>query len=162
MDLRYTQAQLGRIFVVRLEHGDSLVDSIEALARTESIQAAAVWLLGGADASSRIVVGPADGKAMPPMPQIANLPGVCESFGFGTLFANAAGEPTLHLHASFGRGAQAMTGCVRAGVDVWQIGEVVVLELLDCDAGRALDPATGFELLDVSRNHQGERGDYAG
>jgi predicted DNA-binding protein with PD1-like motif len=53
------------------------------------------------------------------------------------------------MHASFGRNDNAVTGCVRLGVDVWQIGEVVILELVDAFARRAKDKETGFELLDV-------------
>jgi predicted DNA-binding protein with PD1-like motif len=41
-----------------------------------------------------------------------------------------------------------MTGCVRNGVKVWLIAEVIILELIDTSAMRKLDRATGFELLD--------------
>ncbi len=55
------------------------------------------------------------------------------------------------MHASFGRKEETITGCVRMGVDVWRIGEVVILELLDGFAHRGLDKETGFEFLEVSK-----------
>jgi predicted DNA-binding protein with PD1-like motif len=54
------------------------------------------------------------------------------------------------MHASFGRNEKTVTGCVRMGVDVWQIGEVVMLELTGAAAHRAKDKETGFEFLEVT------------
>jgi predicted DNA-binding protein with PD1-like motif len=69
--------------------------------------------------------------------------------GAGTLFPDETGRPVLHLHAAFGRDASVTAGCIRAGVTTWVVGEVVVLELTGNAATRRVDPATGFELLDV-------------
>ena len=77
------------------------------------------------------------------------LKGVHEGCGVGTIFVNEKGKPKLHMHASFGRNDKAVTGCVRLGVDVWQIGEIVILELAGASARRVKDKETGFELLDV-------------
>jgi predicted DNA-binding protein with PD1-like motif len=52
------------------------------------------------------------------------------------------------MHASFGRNDNAVTGCVRAGVNVWQIGEVVILELYGGSAKRKKNKETGFEFLE--------------
>ncbi len=54
------------------------------------------------------------------------------------------------MHSAFGREQETITGCVRMGVDVWQIGEVIILELLRCSAKRMKDKRTGFEFLEVS------------
>jgi hypothetical protein len=35
------------------------------------------------------------------------------------------------------------------GVDVWRIGELVVLELLGLSAHRTKDKETGFEFLEI-------------
>ena len=77
------------------------------------------------------------------------LSGVHEACGVGTIFADEEGKPKLHMHASFGRKQNTVTGCVRMGVDVWRIGEVVVLELAGVSARRAKDQETGFEFLEV-------------
>jgi predicted DNA-binding protein with PD1-like motif len=53
------------------------------------------------------------------------------------------------MHASFGRNENAITGCIRMGVDVWQIGEVVILELTGSSAKRVKNKDTCFEFLEV-------------
>jgi len=98
---------------------------------------------------SKVVVGPKDGTVFPPEPMVTLLKGVHEGCGVGTIFADEQGKPKLHMHASFGRNDNTVTGCVRLGVDVWQIGEVVVLELAGASAKRSKNRETGFELLEV-------------
>lgn len=147
--MRYSEAGLGRVFVLRLEDGDLLPDVIESFARDHELRAALVFFLGGADADSKVVVGPEDGTAVPPMPMVERLSGVSEAVGVGTLFVNQEGAPKLHLHSAFGRRRETVTGCTRAGVQVWQIGEVVILELTGTGAQRRIDPETGFELLEA-------------
>jgi len=147
--LNYTQAQLGRIFILRLHQNERLHEVIEKFATETQLKGALCFFLGGANDQSKVIVGPKDGKAMPPDPVITLLRGVHEGVGVGTLFCNDDGKPKLHMHASFGRGDSAVTGCVRAGVDVWQIGEVVILELSDSTAKRTKNKETGFELLEL-------------
>ena len=55
----------------------------------------------------------------------------------------------LHLHAAFGRDDRVTAGCIRAGVTTWVVGEAVVIELVGSEARRRVDPATGFDLLEV-------------
>lgn len=147
--MKYTEAKLGRVFILRLEHGDMIPGVIEDFAAEHGINAAIVHFLGGADKGSKVVVGPEDGTAAKPRPVVAELPGTSEAVGMGTLFINEEGKPKLHLHCAFGRDADTVTGCAREGVAVWHIGEVVVLELLNTAADRKIDPGTGFELLEV-------------
>jgi predicted DNA-binding protein with PD1-like motif len=47
-----------------------------------------------------------------------------------------------------GRGTSTKTGCIRRGVKVWQVAEVVIIEILGTDSRRRIDRETGFELLD--------------
>ncbi len=58
------------------------------------------------------------------------------------------------MHASFGRKEETITGCVRMGVDVWRIGEIIVLELADTDCFRAIDKETRFEFLEVGKKRE--------
>lgn len=145
----YTEAKLGRIFILRLHQGERIHEVIEKFAAEKKVSSALCFFLGGTEDKSKVVVGPKDGKAMPPDPMVTLLKGVHEGVGVGTVFVDEQGKPKLHMHASFGRDGEAVTGCVRMGVDVWQIGEVVVLELAGASAKRAKDKATGFELLQV-------------
>jgi predicted DNA-binding protein with PD1-like motif len=145
--MRYSEAGIGRIFIIRLEDGDRLPDSIEQLAREKAISHGLCLLLGGVDGGSRLVVGPADGKVMPPEPVQIALDGVHEALGAGTIIPDEEGNPILHMHAACGRDGETKTGCVRPGVDIWKVGEVVILELTGSRAVRARDSETGFDLL---------------
>jgi predicted DNA-binding protein with PD1-like motif len=145
--MRYSTANPGRIFVVRLEDGDILHESIEALARKEGIRAAALLMLGGADGGSRLVVGPDQPRVMPIVPLELILKGVHEMTGVGTIFPDASGKPILHMHMAGGREDHAVAGCVRRGVIVWQVMEAVIWELTNTEAKRMLEPQSGFELL---------------
>lgn len=147
--MRYAEAKLGRVFILRLEHGDRLPDTIEEFAKDCGIESATVLFIGGADRNSKVVVGPEDGTATKPVPTVVNLPGVSEAVGIGTIFINENRIPKLHLHSAFGRKDTTVTGCTREGVTIWHIGEVIILELINSSAQRKIDPTTGFELLEV-------------
>jgi uncharacterized protein len=147
--MKFTEAKMGRIFVIRLHDGDRLPDALETFAQQQHVASAFCFFVGGAKENSRIVVGPKDGNAFPPQPMTTLLNGVHEACGVGTIFQNEEGKPKLHMHAAFGREQETVTGCVRLGVDVWQIGEVIMMEMVDCAAQRAVDRKTGFEFLEV-------------
>jgi predicted DNA-binding protein with PD1-like motif len=51
------------------------------------------------------------------------------------------------MHLACGRSNDTVTGCVRTGVKVWHVMEVVLFELTGSSAKRVYDEATGFELL---------------
>lgn len=121
---------------------------LEAFAEKNNIKSAVCLFLGGAEDKSRLVVGPKDGNVLPVEPMTALLTGVHEGCGVGTIFCNSEGKPKLHMHGSFGRNGDAVTGCMRAGVEIWYIGEVVMFELCS-SAKREKDPETGFELLKI-------------
>ena len=147
--MKYSQAKLGRIFVVRLEDGDSLHKCIEQLAKKEGINRAAVIAIGGADKGSKLVVGPKEGRAEKIEPLVETLRETHEIAAVGTIFPNEEGSPRLHMHASCGRIDNTTTGCVRAGVVIWYIGEAIIFELIGNDASRKVDKETGFELLNI-------------
>ncbi len=147
--MKYSQANLGRILVVRLEDKDTLHVCVEELAKKEKIERAAVIAIGGADKGSKLVVGPKEGRAEKIEPMVKVLEGVHEIAAVGTIFPDVEGNPKLHMHASCGRSDDTITGCVREGVDIWHIGEVIIFELTGNDASRKVDEETGFELLSV-------------
>ena len=147
--MKVAEGTLGRVFVLRLEHGERLPDCVEAFAAERGVKRAFCALVGGIDGAT-IVTGPADGNAMPPQAVLTALTGAQEVAAVGTLFPDAEGLPRLHMHGAFGRGEEARVGCIRPGIDVWTIGEFVIIELLGLDMTRRRDPATGFELLSES------------
>lgn len=145
--MKYSEAKCGRVFVIRLEDGDILHESLERFAREQNVHAASVLVLGGADAGSKLVVGPAQGRVNPPVPMELVIDDVHEIAGVGTIFPNTKGEPILHLHLAGGRKDKAVAGCVRRGVKVWQVMEAIVTELTGTAAARRPDPVTGFDLM---------------
>lgn len=147
--MQFTEAKLGRIFVIRLHDGDCLHEVLEQFAAQKNVSTALCFFIGGAKEKSRVVVGPKDSHKLPPEPMITLLNGVHEACGVGTIFADEEGKPKLHMHASFGRKTNTVTGCVRIGVDVWRIGEVVMLELTGAKASRVKNKETGFEFLEI-------------
>ena len=147
--MNYTEANLGRIFILRLQPNETLHVEIEKFAAEKQIQSALCFFLGGAQDKSKVVVGPKEGNAATIEPMVTLLNGVHESYGVGTIFTDEMGVPKLHMHASFGRNDNTVSGCVRVGVNIWLIGEVVILELAGNSAKRLKDKATGFELLET-------------
>ncbi len=141
-----SQGAPGRIFVLRLGDGDTLPGSIETFAREHGVTRALCAALGGLG-PGKLVTGPEDGDVMPPTPMLHDIAAIHEAAAIGTLFPDANGAPKLHMHAALGREGKTATGCVRPGLDVWKILEVVVIELTGLDLVRKRDPETGFELL---------------
>jgi predicted DNA-binding protein with PD1-like motif len=148
--MKFAQCALGRIFVLRLEDSDRIPDCIEAFAREQGVRQAYVSFLGGVG-SGKIVVGPEADRTNGVRPMLHPLDGIHEAAAVGTIFPSESGEPVLHMHAALGRGGDTRTGCVRAGVDVWLIGEAVIFELTGGQLVRKKDPATGFELLEIAK-----------
>ncbi len=94
------------------------------------------------------MTGPEQGRGVSPIVAMTgDLPDVHELVGTGTLFPDDTGTPVLHMHMACGRRRDTVTGCIREGVKVWQVVEVILVELTDTNAVRMLDPETGFKLL---------------
>jgi len=149
--LKYCEAERGRIFIIRLEDGEVLHEKIEKFARDKSINAATLIIIGCADKGSILIVGPENGRAAHLNPMEHVLDDVHEIAGTGTIFPDKDGNPVLHMHIASGRNKTSVTGCVRSGVKVWHIMEVVLFELVGVKARRIYDPKTGFILLEPSR-----------
>jgi uncharacterized protein len=145
--MKFSQGSLGRVFILRLEDGDVLNDTLEAFARQQNVVRALVFYLGGTAPGSKLVVGPEARQDDAVIPIIHALAGARETLALGTLLPNEHGEPVVHMHAATGREGDATVGCTRAGLETWLVGEVVLLEILGTEAHREIDQASGFELL---------------
>ena len=146
--MKYSEAERGRVFVIRLEDGDIIHEKLEQFAKEKSISCAYLTAVGGIDKDSRLVCGPEDGRADTIHPEIFNITNVHEVTGTGTIFPDKDGKPSLHMHLACGRGEATITGCVRTGVKTWHILEIVLVELINCSAKRLQDKTTGFNLLE--------------
>ena len=145
--MKYSQARQGRIFILRLEDGEIVHEVIEKFADEQKIKAATLLVLGGADDGSRLVVGPESDRGLPLNPMKRVLKNAHEVTGTGTLFPDENGSPLLHMHMACGRKDTTTTGCIRAGVKVWHVMEVVIFELMDTTARRVVEHPLGIKLL---------------
>jgi uncharacterized protein len=147
--MRCSEASTGRVFILRLDPGEILHEAIESFIGSNGIRAATVTALGGADAGSKLTVGPEvpiQGKVVP---LIHVLESPCEFFGTGTVIPDESGRMIMHMHGSAGRSGGAVTGCCRTGIIVWTVMEVIITELVGVKASRKLDPVNGFLLLEI-------------
>ncbi|HWQ26838.1 MAG TPA: PPC domain-containing DNA-binding protein [Chlorobaculum sp.] len=145
--MKYSEATQGRVFVIRLEDGEIFHEQIEQFAKAHGIERAYLNVVGGADKGSRLVVGPEESRTFPINPMVHELYDAHEVTGTGTLFPDDAGNLVVHLHMACGREENTVTGCVRSGVIVWQVMEVILIELVGTKATRMPDKVTGFKLL---------------
>ncbi len=145
--MKYSEGRVGRMFVVRLEDGDKLPEVIEEFAKKNSLLRGMCIFVGGIKHGGKIIVGPKDDKETPVVPVMFTLQGVHEISAVGTIFPDNEGQPRLHMHAAFGREGKTRSGCIRPGIEVWKLGEIIVLEIVDNTAQRKEDPKIGFAIL---------------
>lgn len=144
--MQYSEGTIGRVFTLRLDDGEQAPDCIEQFAREHNIKAAHCTLIGGID-GGKIVVGPEDGDAPTITPMLHTIEGAHEVAAVGTLFTDEDGTPILHMHAALGRDGRTRTGCIRPGIDVWLVGEVIIMEIIGTDMLRKTDKKSGLKLL---------------
>ena len=144
--MKYSEGKQGRVFILRLEDGEIVHEVIEQFARDHDIMAASLVIVGGADNGSSLVVGPAEdrGQVLTPMKRV--LENAHEVCGVGTLFWDDE-EPLLHMHMACGREEETITGCIREGVAVWHVMEVIISEIVDTGAVRAAEKPYDLKLL---------------
>ena len=145
--MQYSQGTIGRIFALKLETGDRLPDAVEDFALEHQIRSAVAIYVGGAGEAGRLVVGPEENRGDDIVPMLHTLGGIHEVLGIGTVFIDEEGRPRLHMHAATGRAGGAVVGCARAGLEVWLVGEVILLEISGIGGLRKKDPKTGFQML---------------
>jgi len=148
--VRYSEGFVGRVFVLRLEDGDLLNDTLEQFAAERGVERGLAFYLGGSADGSRVVVGPDAAREDAIVALVHTLAGPQEVLAVGTIFPDEQGKPSVHMHAASGREGAATVGCTRAGLRTWLVGEVVLLEISGSTAHRKTDTASGFELLEIA------------
>ncbi|MBI9080188.1 MAG: DNA-binding protein [Pseudodesulfovibrio sp.] len=144
--MQYSEGSIGRIFTLRLENGEKIPDCIEQFAREKNIKAALCTMIGGVDKGT-LVVGPEDGNDPIITPILHAIDTAHEVSATGTIFPDEEGTPVLHMHAALGREGKTRTGCIRPGLDVWLVGEVIIMEILNTDMLRKKEKKSGLALL---------------
>lgn len=142
--MEYRTGGIGRVFVVRFDDGDDLLECIKDLVRKEGVKAASIQLLGGMQCAG-MVCGPKE-PVTPPEPIWQGFSDGREVLGVGTVFLSG-GEPAIHLHGAVGKDAVTLTGCIRKDAKVFLVVEAVIVELTGIQAAKVTNDRTGISML---------------
>jgi hypothetical protein len=144
--MKYTKGSLGRVFLLKFENNDILIDQLSLFVKKEHLKAATMIFIG-ALRKGDLVTGPKK-PVIPPQPNKVAFKDGWEVMGIGTIFVNSSG-PQIHIHSSMGKKNKVLTGCVRGKSKVFLVIEAVVLELKGIKASKDIDPQTGLNLLKI-------------
>lgn len=141
--MEYASGTVGRVFLLRVDHGEDPLAAIAAVADREDVGTGLVLLLGALE-TGRMVEGP-ETLALPPVPVATAFADGREVLGIGNL-AREEGRPVVHLHVATGRAGTTAVGCLRGDARVYATAEVVLFELA-LGAVRRRDLATGISPI---------------
>lgn len=144
--MEYTQAQIGRVFLLKFSNGDDIHRLLRVFAKKERIQSAVLFFIGALK-KGHLVTGPKKAK-VPPEPNWVSFQDGWETLGLGTIFQGEKGAKT-HIHVSMGKKDKVLTGCLRKSHEVFLVIEAVVFELAGLCAGKDVDEKTGLEMLRI-------------
>ncbi len=143
--MKYTECRLGRMFVVRFDHGEDFLKELTEFVKKEDIRAGIVHFLGALERAG-VVVGP-EKAVVPPTPMWRSFEDGREVVGLGTILWKD-NEPKVHIHSTIGRDEKLLLGCIRKEAQVYLTIEAVILELEGGVIKRQLDEKTGLDLLE--------------
>jgi len=141
--MQYTEGQIGRIFVVRIDDGEDMLVTLRRFIQDKEVEAGSVIFLG-ALREGKMATGPEE-PVIPPVPHFVFFEGGWEVFGVGTIYPGESG-PDLHVHSSVGRAGHALTGCLRETAVTYLIVEAVIYEITGLSARREFDRNTQVSL----------------
>ena len=141
--MQYTEGQIGRIFVVRIDDGEDMLTTLHQFVQDKGVVAGSVIFLG-ALREGKMATGPEE-PVIPPVPHFVFFEGGWEVFGVGTIYP-CEGGPDIHVHSSVGRAGHALTGCLRETAVTYLIVEAVIYEITGLSARREFDPKTQVSL----------------
>jgi len=144
--MQYTKGTVGRVFLVKFEDDDVLIDNLSRLAKQEKVKVATMIFIGALKKGD-LVTGPKQ-PVIPPQPNKMTFKDGWEVMGIGTIFTNSQG-PQIHVHASMGKKNKVLTGCVRGNSKVFLVVEAIVIELKGVKASKDIDFKTGLNLLKI-------------
>ncbi|MFH1877640.1 MAG: DUF296 domain-containing protein [Candidatus Omnitrophota bacterium] len=146
--MEYTQASIGRVFLVAFDHEDDLLNEIKKLFIQERINFGTITFFG-ALADGKMVTGPRN-LCLPATPQWFSFRDGREVLGFGTVVKKGTKvEP--HIHFSAGRRDKTTTGCLREHARIFITIEAVVTELTGIDVSREPQKKIGGHKILTSK-----------
>ena len=146
--MEYAKGRIGRVFTVRIDHGDDLILELIKLAELEEIESA-VFMLLGALKEGKLVTGPKE-SIRPPEPVWFGFNEAHEILGVGNIF-NEGGKPKIHLHAGACRENNIKLGCLRGESEVFMVVEAFIFELEGITARRVMDLEQGFAPINFEK-----------
>ena len=134
--MQYSEGRMGRVFVLRMDHGEDLIESLQKFLEEKRIESCTALFLG-ALRDGRTVTGPKRPE-VPPSPNFEAYESAWEVLGIATVYPSADG-PRLHIHSGLGRGRDALLGCIREKAEVYLVVEMVLFEIFGLQAERVWD-----------------------
>ncbi|MEI8004422.1 MAG: DUF296 domain-containing protein [Methanothrix sp.] len=144
--MQYSEGSLGRVFVLRMDHGEDLIESLQKFLHEKKIESCTAFFMG-ALRDGRAVTGP-ELPVVPPVPHFEAYESAWEVFGMATIYPSVEG-PKLHIHSALGRGRQSILGCIRDKAEVYLIVEAVLFEISGLNAERVWDEKMQLYLLSL-------------
>ncbi|MEI8003454.1 MAG: DUF296 domain-containing protein [Methanothrix sp.] len=142
--MQYSEGSLGRVFVLRMDHGEDLIESLQKFLQEKKIESCTAFFMG-ALRDGQAVTGPKL-PTVPPSPHYEAYESAWEVFGMATIYQSVEG-PKLHIHSALGRGRQSILGCIRDKAEVYLIVEAVLFEIFGLNAERVWDEKMQLYLL---------------
>lgn len=139
----YRKGSIGRVFTVRIDHGEDVFGELSGLALKENISSA-FFIMLGAMGSAKLVTGPEE-KVIPPTVVWSEFNDVHEIIGAGNIFLEN-GSPKIHLHGAAGSSKGITMGCIRKEASAFMVVEVFIVEM-DIAAKRIFDGKIGFSPI---------------
>ncbi|AEH60270.1 conserved hypothetical protein [Methanosalsum zhilinae DSM 4017] len=145
--MKYSKATQGRIFIVRMDHGDDIIEQLKGLALEENIRSAFFIILGAAEQST-LVTGPKE-PLVPPETVQTMFNDVGEIIGGGNIMMQN-NEPLIHLHTAIGNSRDVKVGCMRDTSRTFMTAEIFIMELDDITVSRKYDNQRGFSPIEFN------------
>jgi len=144
--MQYSEGSLGRVIVLRMDHGEDLIESLQRFLKEKKIESCTAFFMG-ALRDGRAVTGPKL-PVVPPTPNFEAYESAWEVFGMATIYPSIEG-PKLHIHSALGRGRESILGCIRDKAEIYLIVEAVLFEICGLNAERVWDEKMQLYLLSL-------------
>ncbi len=141
--MQYAEGKIGRVFYLRIDHGEDLHATLRTFIEQHDIQSGIIQMVGAVKNTS-IVCGPKEDR-LPPDPDFHEIAPAHEIIGTGFIRKGPDG-PALHLHISAGRGDRVRIGCLRSKAEVFIVIEAVIIEFTGIALPVIHDSKTGIHL----------------
>lgn len=142
--MQYSEGRIGRIFVLRMDHGEDMIEALQRFLFEKKIESCMALFIG-ALRDGKAVTGPWRPE-VPPKPRFEAYESAWEVFGMASAYPSKEGLK-LHIHSGMGRGREAILGCIRERAKVYLVVEMILFEICGLNAERVWDEGMQLFLL---------------